>query len=91
MNSDGSGPIRLTQTPLWVSVQPDRQPAWNNVSPAWSPDGSQIAFLTDRTGRWEVWVMNPGGGDPHPMFSDAVNAQLDITYAFVDERMLSWR
>jgi Tol biopolymer transport system component len=61
------------------------------VSPAWSPDGSQIAFLTDRTGHWEIWVMNADGSNQRPMFPDEVNDQLQITYDFVDERMLSWK
>jgi hypothetical protein len=91
MNADGSGRVRLTNTPLWVPVGPEEQKQWNNVAPAWSPDGSQIAFLTDRTGRWEIWVMNADGSEQHPMFSDEVNDQLDITYNFVDERVLSWR
>lgn len=28
----------------------------NNFQPAWSPDGSQLAFVTDRSGRNEVWL-----------------------------------
>lgn len=92
MNADGSGRVRLTQTPLWVPVQPDSDSKqWNNVAPAWSPDGSRIAFLTDRAGRWEIWIMNADGSDQHPMLPEAVNDQLDITYNFVDERVLSWR
>ncbi len=91
LNSDGSGRVRLTKTPLWVTAQPDNQKPWNNVSPTWSPDGSQIAFLTDRTGRWEIWVISADGSNQHPMFSDEVNDQLHFTYDFVDERVLSWR
>jgi hypothetical protein len=91
LNSDGSGRVQLTDTPLWVTVQPDHAQAWNNVAPAWSPDGSQIAFLTDRTGRWEIWGMNADGSNQQPLFSDEVNAQLQLTYNFVDERVLSWR
>jgi uncharacterized protein YgiM (DUF1202 family) len=99
LKRDGSGRLRLTQTPLWVPVTPGDHKQWNNVSPTWSPDGSQIAFLTDRTGRWEIWVMNAEcvslpegcGSNQHPMFSDEVNNQLHLTYNFVDERMLSWR
>lgn len=91
MNADGSGRVQLTKTPLWVTSLPYKQQAWNNVAPAWSPDGAQIAFLTDRTGRWEIWVMNADGSDQRPMFSDEINSQLNIQYNFVDERVLSWR
>ncbi|HEX9925631.1 MAG TPA: hypothetical protein VGD99_23445, partial [Anaerolineae bacterium] len=91
LNADGSGRVQLTETPLWVTAGPDEQKAWNNAAPAWSPDGSQIAFVTDRTGRWEIWVMNIDGSNQHPLFSDAVNDQLQLDYDFVDERMVSWR
>ena len=103
LNADGSGPLRLTQTSYEVLMQQELKAetphSYNNVAPTWSPDGSQIAFLTDRTGRWEIWVMNAEcvsqpegcGSNQHPMFSDAVNNQLHLTYNFVDERMLSWR
>jgi uncharacterized protein YraI len=91
LNGDGSGRVRLTETPLWVTAGPGEHKLWNNVAPAWSPDGTRIAFLTDRSGRWEVWVMNADGSDPHALFSEAVNRQLPITYNFVDERVLSWR
>jgi Tol biopolymer transport system component len=91
LNTNGTGRVRLTQTPLWETATPGNDKAWNNVAPAWSPDGSQIAFLTDRTGRWEIWVMNADGSDQHSLFSDEINNQLQITYNFVDERVLSWR
>ncbi len=91
LNADGSGRVRLTQTPLWETVQPEAMQPWNNVAPTWSPNGTQIAFLTDRTGRWELWVMNIDGTDQRPLFSDEINDQLDLTYNFVDERVLSWR
>jgi dipeptidyl aminopeptidase/acylaminoacyl peptidase/uncharacterized protein YraI len=91
LNADGTGRVRLTQTPLWVPVQPEKREQWNNVAPAWSPDGSQIAFLTDRTGRWEIWLMNADGSDQRPMFSEEINNQLNLTYDFVDERVLSWQ
>jgi uncharacterized protein YgiM (DUF1202 family) len=91
LNSDGSGRTILTSTPLWVTAQPGDNKPWNNVSPAWSPDGSQIAFLTDRTGRWEIWVMGADGSNQRPMFSNEVNDQFPIDYDFVDERVMSWR
>ncbi|MCQ3978813.1 MAG: hypothetical protein DPW09_35770, partial [Anaerolineae bacterium] len=91
LNRDGSGRVRLTKTPLWVTATPDKAKPWHNVAPTWSPDASQIAFLTDRAGRWEIWVMNADGGNPQPMFPAEVNAQLNFVYNFVDEQVLSWR
>jgi Tol biopolymer transport system component/uncharacterized protein YgiM (DUF1202 family) len=91
LNANGTGRVRLTQTPLWETAAPGNDKPWNNVAPAWSPDGSQIAFVTDRTGRWEIWVMNADGSDQHPLFSDEVNDQLQLNYNFVDERVLSWQ
>jgi Tol biopolymer transport system component len=46
---DGSNEVRLTD---------DTADDWN---PAWSPDGSQIAFQTDRDGNEEIYVMNADG------------------------------
>lgn len=32
-----------------------------NLDPAWSPDGSQIAFVSNRSGTNEIWVVNRDG------------------------------
>jgi ABC-type transport system involved in cytochrome bd biosynthesis fused ATPase/permease subunit len=64
--------------------------SWNNASPVWSPDGSQIAFLTDRNGGWEIWVMNADGSNQHALLSGDVLAGLNLQYNGMDERMLSW-
>ncbi|MFC1975168.1 TolB family protein [Chloroflexota bacterium] len=63
---------------------------YNDASPVWSPDGEQIAFVTDRSGQWEFWVMNADGSHPHPLFPANVAAQLDVDYQEVDERLISW-
>jgi tricorn protease len=39
-------PQRVTDTP------------WREQDPRWSPDGKWIAFVSDRTGRQEVWISN---------------------------------
>ena len=32
-------------------------------SPVWSPEGGRIAFVSDRSGDWDVWVMDVDGND----------------------------
>lgn len=32
-------------------------------SPKWSPDGSKIAFVSDRSGKSQVWLIDPTGGE----------------------------
>jgi Tol biopolymer transport system component len=46
VNVDGSNPLNLT----------NRKSA-NDIQPAWSPDGRWIAFASNRSGRWQLYVM----------------------------------
>jgi dipeptidyl aminopeptidase/acylaminoacyl peptidase len=95
LNADGSGRVRLTQTPekVLVDQQLSGQPkhSWNNAAPAWSPDGKQIAFVTDRTGRWEIWVMNADGSSQHALLPSSTYDKLPIKYDAMDERVITWR
>ena len=38
--------------------------ASNEWAPEWSPDGTRIAFITDRDGNDEVYVMGVDGSNP---------------------------
>lgn len=35
----------------------------SSTSPEWSPDGKQIAFLSDREGKQQVYLISPHGGE----------------------------
>ena len=59
--STGVG-IRLSANPLNdVQTITDSD---NDTAPALSPDGQKIAFMSRRTGNWEIYVVNTDGSDP---------------------------
>jgi TolB protein len=37
--------------------------AWPEFDPSWSPDGTQIAYRSERSGEPEIWLMNRDGTD----------------------------
>jgi dipeptidyl aminopeptidase/acylaminoacyl peptidase len=56
MNADGTGQTRLTSDP------------GREIGPAWSPDGTRIAFLRFRDPTASaVYIMDADGSDQHPM------------------------
>ncbi|MEZ4681223.1 MAG: SH3 domain-containing protein [Caldilineaceae bacterium] len=85
VNPDGSGLVALTRP---VTALVDELPS--NVSPAWSPDGQQIIYLSNRNsiesaGAWHFWVMNADGSDQRMLPIDVV-----LEYTFSSEQMVSW-
>ncbi len=64
---------------LWRDGEPatnlTRHPS-SDYGFAWSPDGEQLVFDTDRDGNRDLWVMRSDGSDPRPLtFHDAKDAQ----------------
>jgi Tol biopolymer transport system component len=49
---EGGAPENLTNHPA--------RDVWGTLS----PDGRSIAFLSDRGGRWAIWLANLDGGNP---------------------------
>jgi Tol biopolymer transport system component len=41
-----------------------------NFQPRISPDGKSIAFISDRRGQYNLYVMNADGSNPHAVFTD---------------------
>jgi dipeptidyl aminopeptidase/acylaminoacyl peptidase len=89
INADGTGRARLTETPIDVTLA--GKPAWNNVAPTWSPDGKKIAFLSDRSGRWEIWTMNADGSNQRQLLPASTRAKLALQHSTDDDRSVSWR
>jgi dipeptidyl aminopeptidase/acylaminoacyl peptidase len=55
--STGGSPVKLTDNSAQDGLA------------TWAPDGQHIAFLTNRTGSWEIWVMNADGTGQRRLFS----------------------
>ena len=51
MQADGSEPTKLTSGPA------------NDRNPRFGPNGSTIAFSSDRDGRYKIWLMDPDGSN----------------------------
>ena len=50
ISSGGGTPVQITTDP------------GNDTHPTWSPDGSQIAFLSNRSGNNDLWIIPSTGG-----------------------------
>src|SRR5215471_1267593 len=55
---------------LWRTTfkggEPEQLTAANasDMRPRFSPDGKQLVFISDRSGKPQAWVMSTGGGEP---------------------------
>jgi len=61
MDAGGSGVTNLTNSPSY------------DFGSTWSPDGSKIAFATDRDGNFEIYVMDQFGGNLINLTNNSAN------------------
>ena len=63
------------ETELWIAVTStgERYQLTNskksNASPRWSPDSKRIAFISDRDGKRQIFLIAPNGGEAIPLTS----------------------
>jgi TolB protein len=55
-----------------------------DYSPTWSPDGKQIAFVSNREGSSKIYVMNTDGTDQHRLTNEA-GEELSPTWSQEDQ------
>ena len=67
----------VANTEIWVMdiANPDNvrritEHPLTDTAPAWSPDGREIAFQSDRGGNSDIYLMNPDGSDLRPITHD---------------------
>jgi TolB protein len=60
VNADGSGLRRLAHAIAFTPMPGGPGGGWR-ASPAWSPDGRRIAFVSNRRGNFDIFVVNADG------------------------------
>jgi Tol biopolymer transport system component len=64
-HSDESGHDDIMWMPLGgessSTFLTDDTDTWEDRYPSWSPDASTIAFASNRSGNWDIWMMDSGG------------------------------
>jgi Tol biopolymer transport system component len=69
-NRDGSGPMQLTDPPLYATL------------PHWSPDGAQILFsAADTAGYTKAYIIPSQGGPPRPILPEDQEGQVDPNWS----------
>jgi Tol biopolymer transport system component len=79
MNPDGSNPTRLTDNKSRTDKLPIFVPVYD-TSPVWSPDGTRIAFLSNRDYLVGIYIMNADGSNAH-LITDKVQDPASVAWS----------
>jgi TolB protein len=55
--------ISLVETDTGFARTPISGGAGGSIDPSWSPDGSMLAFVSNRSGTAEIWTINADGSN----------------------------
>ena len=69
MDADGKRQTRLTDSPN------------DDSAPVWSPQGDKIAFVSDRRGAFEIFLMNADGSNQRPLRNDGPVVGFDFVWS----------
>ena len=69
VKSDGTGYRQITDD------------AFRDRGPKWSPDGSKLAFYSDRSGRYETWTIHPDGSGLTQLTKATGPARTEVTWS----------
>ncbi len=62
-------PARGRAGEVWRVTDGEGADGW----PTWSPDGRRIAFHSDRSGNWDIWIVDAGGSGLVQLTTDPGN------------------
>jgi len=84
-----------SKTDIWTVPAAGGEPALfvtsdkgNNNSPAWSPDGTRVAFISTRGGSAQVYLMPASGGEPKQLTSIEAGVSGPLRWARNGTRLL---
>jgi Tol biopolymer transport system component len=77
--TSGSTPPALTRRATGARPRPPAARPAQDLRPAWSPDGRQIAFQSNRDGPFHIYLMNADGSQPRA-----------LTHGPADDRHPQW-
>jgi tricorn protease len=65
-------------------------PGEHELNPVWSPDGKWIAYLSDKTGEYEIYLMSQTGGEPVRVTSDGGTYRYGPLWSPDSKKLVYW-